>query len=123
MKQHWNNEQPIYRQLYDQAISRILEGDLREGEALPSVRTIAADYQLNPITVSKAYQLLADENIVEKKRGLGMFVLQGAQEILMLKERKHFIEHEWPEIEKKILRLNLKPEHLLQDLGSKKSGD
>ena len=92
----WNDSAPIYRQLKDKVVAMMLDGDLKPGEALPSVRQIAAEYQLNPITVSRAYQELADEELVEKRRGLGMYVTEGAREKLLASERDRFLKEEWP---------------------------
>lgn len=103
----WNDTTPIYLQLKERIVAMILDGLLKPGDAVPSVRQVAADYQLNPITVSRAYQELADENVVEKRRGLGMFVTQGAPQQLLASERQHFLTHEWPAIVERIHRLGL----------------
>ena len=103
----WNNQKPIYQQLKDMITERILEGSILEGEAIPSIRNISADLQVNPITVSKAYQALVDDNILEKKRGMGMFVKDGAQSDLLALERQRFLDNEWPLIAKKIQQLKL----------------
>ena len=103
----WNDNAPIYRQLKDKVIAMILEGNLKEGDALPSVRQIAADFQLNPITVSRAYQELVDEQIVEMKRGLGMFVLDGAAQRLLASERERFLNEEWPAMLERIRQLGI----------------
>jgi GntR family transcriptional regulator len=113
----WNDNAPIYRQLKDRVISMVLDGVLKPGDALPSVRQIAADYQLNPITVSRAYQELADENLVEKRRGLGMYVTDGAPEKLLASERERFLREEWPLVMDRIRRLGLNPEQLLRSNG------
>lgn len=113
MTEHWNTDKPIYLQLYHQVITRILDGYIKEGEALPSVRTVAAQYQLNPITISKAYQMLQDENIVEKQRGKGLFVNQGVQELMLTREREDFLTQQWPQILQQIIRLKLSAEQLL----------
>ncbi|MEM8798457.1 MAG: GntR family transcriptional regulator [Pseudomonadota bacterium] len=110
----WKEDQPIYRQLKDQMIARIMDGSLNEGEALPSVRSVAVDYQINPLTASKAYQELASEEIVEKRRGLGMFVTEGARAKLLDSERRHFLTHEWPAILERIEQLGLQAEELVQ---------
>lgn len=107
MSTHWTDNQPIYLQLRDRAIAMILDGDLAEGDALPSVRNVAAEMQLNPLTVSKAYQVLVDEDLVEKRRGLGMFVREGAREALLSAEREKFLSEEWPHIEARVRRLGL----------------
>ncbi|MGJ8682566.1 GntR family transcriptional regulator [Paraglaciecola sp.] len=113
MKQMWSSDTPIYIQLYHQVIQRILDGHIQEGEALPSVRNVAAEYQLNPVTISKAYQMLQDEVVVEKQRGKGLFVKQGVQTILLTRERETFVKNEWPKITRKIESLQLSVEELL----------
>ncbi|WDE06176.1 GntR family transcriptional regulator [Thalassomonas viridans] len=125
MTNQWHADTPIYIQLYQQVITRILDGHILEGEALPSVRKVAADYQVNPLTISKAYQMLQDEGIVEKQRGKGLFVKQGVLEFVLKRERETFLSEQWPEIVKQIGRLKLSPEQLLaqiegnfQDIGS-----
>jgi len=107
MNSHWNDNQPIYRQLRDKVVEMILEGTLGEGEALPSVRSVAAEYTLNPLTVLKGYQQLVDEGLVEKRRGRGMFVTEGARIQLMRGERERFLEQEWPRVLLTIERLGL----------------
>ena len=109
----WNDNVPIYRQLRERVVAMILDGALNEGDALPSVRQVAADYQINPLTVSKAYQELVDEQLVEKRRGLGMFVTEGAQEALLKSERERFLREEWPRIRARIERMNLDLQKLL----------
>ncbi len=109
----WNDNAPIYRQLKDRVIGMMLDGIIKSGEALPSVRQIAAEYQLNPITVSRAYQELADETLVEKRRGLGMYVIEGAREKLLASERERFLREEWPAILERIGRLGMDLEQLL----------
>ncbi len=113
MDREWNDSQPIYRQLRDRVVAMILDGVLKEGDALPSVRTVAADYRLNPLTVLKGYQELVDEQLVEKRRGLGMFVKDGARKLLLQGERQKFLEEEWPRIHATMLRLGLTPDDLL----------
>ena len=113
MGDEWNDSQPIYRQLRDRVIAMILEAALKEGDPLPSVRTVAADYRVNPLTVLKAYQQLADEQIVEKRRGVGMFVRAGAREQLLRDERQRFLNEEWPGVLATLQRLGLKAEDLL----------
>ena len=103
----WNESTPIYRQLRDYIKAMILDEALKEGDALPSVRQVSADFQLNPITVSKAYQELVDENLVDKRRGLGMYVNQGAREALLKSEREHFLREEWPVLRERLRRLGL----------------
>ncbi len=110
----WDESQPIYRQLRDRVVAMMLEGTLKEGEALPSVRQVATEYRLNPLTVLKAYQQLADEGLVEKRRGLGMFVSAGACTSCMTDERERFLANEWPRIAATIQRLGLSAEELLQ---------
>ncbi|HKT42690.1 MAG TPA: GntR family transcriptional regulator [Rhodanobacteraceae bacterium] len=109
----WNDNVPIYRQLRERVVAMILDGALNEGDALPSVRQVAADYQINPLTVSKAYQELVDEQLVEKRRGLGMFVTDGAREALLRSERERFLREEWPRIRARIERMNLDLQKLL----------
>ena len=114
----WNDNAPIYRQLKERIVVMMLEGQLKPGDALPSVRQIAADYQLNPITVSRAYQELADETLVEKRRGLGMYVTEGATGKLLASERERFLREEWPAMVERIQRLGLRVEDLLQRAAS-----
>jgi GntR family transcriptional regulator len=114
MDRGWNDSQPIYRQLRDRVVAMILDGVLREGDPLPSVRNVAADYRVNPLTVLKGYQQLADEELVEKKRGLGMFVKEGARKMLLEGERQKFLDEQWPRVYATIQRLGLKPEELLR---------
>ena len=113
MDREWNDNQPIYRQLRDRVVAMILDGVLKEGDPLPSVRTVAADYRLNPLTVLKGYQELVDEELVEKKRGLGMYVKDGARNLLLKGERQKFLAEEWPRIQETIQRLGLDAEALL----------
>ena len=114
MAREWNDSQPIYRQLRDLVIAMILDGVLKEGDALPSVRTVAAEYRVNPLTVLKGFQQLADEGLVEARRGLGMFINAGAREALLKSERERFLLNEWPRIAETIERLGLTPEELLR---------
>ncbi|MCB1583401.1 MAG: GntR family transcriptional regulator [Marinicella sp.] len=116
MSFQWNDKEPIYLQLKDQIKDMILSGDIAEGEALPSVRQVAIEYQVNPITVSKSYQILVDEELVEKKRGLGMFVQMGAQHKLQANENEQFINEDWPKILTKIQHLNLDTTQLINSL-------
>jgi DNA-binding transcriptional regulator YhcF (GntR family) len=118
MDREWNNNQPIYRQLRDRVAAMILDGVLKEGDPLPSVRTVSADYRLNPLTVLKAYQELVDEGLVEAKRGLGMFINTGARNLLLGAERQKFLTEDWPRIRETIFRLGLDPEELLGDDGA-----
>ena len=112
MDPNWNDNLPIYRQLRDRMVALILEGALKEGDPLPSVRTVAADYRLNPLTVLKGYQQLVDEQLVEKRRGRGMFVSLGARKALMKDERQRFLEEEWPRVYAIIQRLGLSQDEL-----------
>ncbi len=114
MATQWKDDQPIYLQLKEQIMAMIIDGVLEEGEALPSVRKVAVDYQINPITASKAYAELVDEGLVEKRRGLGMFILEGARKNLLNAEQKKFIEQEWPEIVKRISLLGLDARQLIE---------
>jgi GntR family transcriptional regulator len=107
MDKDWNDEAPIYRQLRDRVVAMILEGVLNEGDALPSVRNVATEYRINHLTVLKAYQQLVDEEIVEMKRGRGMFINAGARKLLLKAERKRFLAEQWPEIRATIQRLGL----------------
>jgi len=107
MTPDWSEDQPIYRQLKDKVATAILEGTLKEGEPLPSVRSVAVDMQINPITASKAYQELVMDGLVEKRRGLGMFVLEGARDHLLSGERERFLNEEWPRVLGSIERLGL----------------
>jgi GntR family transcriptional regulator len=115
MDREWNDNQPIYRQLRDRVVAMILDGVLKEGDPLPSVRNVAADYRLNPLTVLKGYQELVDQELVEKRRGLGMFVKMGARTALLKGERQKFLMEEWPRIYANIQRLGLTPEELLEN--------
>ncbi|MGB5346852.1 MAG: GntR family transcriptional regulator [Woeseia sp.] len=119
MDPKWNDDQPIYRQLRDRIVKMILEGVLADGDALPSVRNVAAEYRLNPLTVLKGYQELVDESLVEKKRGRGMFVTDGACKQLMKDERRRFLEKEWPQIVAMIERLGLSREELFDDIAAR----
>jgi GntR family transcriptional regulator len=112
----WNDTQPIYWQLKELTVSMILDGTLAEGDALPSVRTVASDFQLNPITVSKSYQALVDDDLVEKRRGLGMFVRTGARQKLTESEREKFLTEEWPAMVTRIHQLGLNTNKLLQSV-------
>ncbi len=113
----WSDGAPIYRQLKDRVIAMMLDGLLKPGEALPSVRQVAAEYQLNPITVSRAYQELADEGLVEKRRGLGMFVTEEASKQLRSSERERFLKDEWPSVVERIQRLGLSMQDLFKAVG------
>jgi GntR family transcriptional regulator len=113
MSADWNDNAPIYRQLKSRVVEMMLDGVLGPGDPLPSVRQIAADFQLNPITVSRAYQELADDALVEKRRGLGMYVTEGAREKLLDSERKRFLIEEWPVVIERMTRLGLNASDLL----------
>ncbi len=113
MDREWNDSQPIYRQLRDRIVAMILDGVLNEGDPLPSVRNVAAEYRINPITVLKGYQQLGDEQLVETKRGRGMFINAGARELLLKGERQKFLAEHWPGIHATIRRLGLSAEELL----------
>ena len=114
----WNDKEPIYRQLHDRIVELILDGIYTDGDALPSVRQLASDHRINPITVSKAMQLLVDDALVDKRRGLGMFVKEGARQRLTELERHRFLDEEWPTIQNKIIRLGLSTEDLLTSRSS-----
>ncbi len=114
MNPNWNSNEPIYIQLKERIVRMMLDGSLKDGDALPSVRQIAADYQINPLTVLKSYQLLVAQNLVEKRRGLGMFVRAGASKRLASSERDAFLHEEWPLIVERIGRLGLDPRTLLK---------
>ena len=114
MDAEWNDSQPIYRQLRDRVVDLILDGALSEGDPLPSVRHVAAEYRINPITVLKGYQQLVDEELVETRRGRGMFVRPGARNLLMKGEREKFLAEQWPRIYATIQRLGLTPEELIE---------
>jgi GntR family transcriptional regulator len=126
MDPKWNKDLPIYRQLRDRVVAMILEGILADGDPLPSVRNVAAEYRLNPLTVLKGYQQLVDEGLVEKKRGRGMFVTDGAQKQLLKDERQRFLDKEWPKVRSTIERLGLDLESLLDGVdrtGTSNGGD
>jgi GntR family transcriptional regulator len=113
MDPNWNDSQPIYRQLRDRVVEMILEGVLGDGDALPSVRSVAAEYRLNPLTVLKGYQELVDEGLVEKKRGRGMFIIDGAKKSLLSGERELFVTEQWPSVVATIRRLGLDLDELM----------
>jgi len=113
MDPQWEDSVPIYRQLRDRVVAMILDGILKEGDALPSVRSVAAEFRLNPLTVLKGYQQLVDEHLVEKRRGRGMFVSTGAGAALLKDERHRFLEDEWPKVHATIARLGLSATELL----------
>ncbi len=114
MDPNWNDSQPIYRQLRDRVVEMILEGVLGDGDALPSVRSVAAEYRLNPLTVLKGYQELVDEGLVEKRRGRGMFIMEGAKKALLAGERELFLNEQWPSVVATIRRLGLDLEDLVE---------
>ena len=114
MDLEWNDSQPIYRQLRDRVIAMILDGILSDGDPLPSVRNVAAEYRVNPLTVLKSYQQLVDEQLVEKRRGLGMFIKAGARDLLLQGERQKFLEEQWPRVFERIQRLGLNAEELFR---------
>lgn len=122
MTPDWTEGLPIYRQLKDKVVAAVMDGALPEGEALPSVRTVAVDLQINPLTASKAYQELVMDGIVEKRRGLGMFVVEGARNKVLDAERARFMNEEWPRILEKITRLGFKADVLLQSVKTQKGG-
>jgi GntR family transcriptional regulator len=123
MDREWNNSQPIYRQLRDRVVAMILDGVLKEGDPLPSVRNVAAEYRVNPLTVLKGYQQLVDEGLVESRRGLGMFINAGARSLLLEAERQRFLGEEWPRVRATIERLGLKAEELLNGANPRQSSD
>jgi GntR family transcriptional regulator len=113
MDPEWNDSQPIYRQIHDRVVAMILDSVLNEGDPLPSVRNVAAEYRVNPLTVLKGYEQLADEQLVEKRRGLGLFITTGARDRLLQQERQRFLAEQWPAINATIQRLGLSPKDLL----------
>jgi len=123
MDPKWNEDQPIYRQLRDRVVAMILEGVLADGDALPSVRNVAAEYRLNPLTVLKGYQELVDEGLVEKKRGRGMFVNEGARKQLLKDERQRFVDKEWPVVVETVRRLDLDLDELVEAARRMAPGD
>jgi GntR family transcriptional regulator len=118
MDLEWNDSQPIYRQLRDRVVAMILDDVLKEGDPLPSVRNVAAEYRVNPLTVLKGYQQLVDEELVEKRRGLGMFVKSGARHLLLQGERQKFLDEQWPRVCATIQRLGLTTKELLDAAGN-----
>lgn len=123
MDPKWSEDLPIYRQLRDRVVQMIIEGVLGDGDALPSVRNVAAEYRLNPLTVLKGYQELVDEGLVEKKRGRGMFVTDGARDKLIRDERRRFLEKDWPLVRATIDRLGIDILELLPGAQADVSGD
>ena len=123
MEREWNDGQPIYRQLRDRVIAMILDGLLNEGDPLPSVRSVAAEYQVNPLTVLKAYQELVDERLVESRRGRGMFINAGARNLLLQGERQKFLAEQWPRVYGTIQRLGLSAKDLLEAAATRPPSD
>ena len=123
MDREWNDSQPIYRQLRHRVVAMILDGVLKEGDPLPSVRTVAADYRVNPLTVLKGYQQLVDEGLVETRRGRGMFINAGARSLLLQGERQKFLSEEWPRVYATIQRLGMTAEELLDGARNRSSPD
>ena len=123
MDPEWNDSQPIYRQLRDRVAAMMLDGVLKEGDPLPSVRTVAAELRVNPLTVLKAYQQLVDEALVEKRRGLGMYMSPGAHSLLLKGERERFLNEQWPQVLATIRRLGLSPGELLDENASHPTGN
>jgi GntR family transcriptional regulator len=123
MDREWNDSQPIYRQLRDRVVAMILDGVLKEGDALPSVRNVAAEYRVNPLTVLKGYQQLVDEGLVETRRGRGMFINAGARSLLLEGERQKFLGEEWPRVHATIQRLGLRAKELLNGANAGSSAD
>ena len=123
MDHEWNDSQPIYRQVRDRVVAMILDGILKEGDPLPSVRNVAAEYRVNPLTVLKGYQQLVDEGLVETRRGRGMFINAGARSLLLQAERQRFLGEEWPRVCATIERLGLTPEELLDAASDRSSSD
>jgi GntR family transcriptional regulator len=121
MNREWNDSQPIYRQLRDRVVAMILDGVLKEGDPLPSVRNVATEHRVNPLTVLKAYQQLVGEQLVETRRGLGMFVKTGARDLLLAGERQKFLAEQWPRIAATIQRLGITPKELLRAAAKRSS--
>ena len=121
MNREWNDSQPIYRQLRDRVVHMILDGVLNEGDPLLSVRSVAAEFRVNPLTVLKAYQQLVHEQLVETKRGLGMFVKPGARNLLLKGECQKFLAEQWPRVAATIQRLGITPKELLRAAASDRS--
>jgi len=115
MEPKWEENQPIYLQLRDRVVGMLLDGVLADGDPLPSVRSVAAEYQLNPLTVLKGYQMLVDQGLVESRRGKGMFVMEGARERLVIERRQQFFEREWPQVLTTIERLGLDLDELVSE--------
>ena len=122
MEREWNDREPIYRQLRDRVVAMIIDGTLKEGDPLPSVRQVAAEYRVNPLTVLKGYQQLVDDHLVESRRGLGMFINEGARKLLLEGEREKFLAEEWPKVHESIQRLGLTLEDLLESAALARKG-
>lgn len=120
MDADWNDDLPIYRQLRDRVVAMLLEGVIGDGDALPSVRNVAAEYRLNPLTVLKGYQELVDEELVEKRRGRGMYVLPGARDKVLADERRRFLDDQWPDVVATMQRLGIAPAELLAGIEPEK---
>ena len=118
MQEHWQNDKPIYRQLHDRVVGLILDGEYREGEAIPSVRSVAAEFQINHLTVSKAYQELVDSGLVEKRRGRGMFVIKGAREKVLEFEKNKFLHSELPQLLRRIAQLGISKQEFVEKIQS-----
>lgn len=123
MQEQWKDDQPIYRQLRDRVVGLILEGAYQEGDAIPSVRSVSSEFQINHITVSKAYQELVEEGLVEKRRGLGMFVIDGAREKILNVEREKFLSTELPQLLQRIVQLGISKEELIEKIQQVNEGD
>lgn len=123
MTAQWHDDQPIYRQLRDRMVGLILQGAFHEGEAIPSVRSVSADYQINHLTVSKAYQALVDEGLVEKRRGLGMFVVEGAREKILTAEREVFLTQELPRLLIRMKQLGISEQDLAGYIAAAEEGE
>jgi GntR family transcriptional regulator len=112
----WHDNQPIYKQLREQVIERIIDGSFQEGEAVPSVRQVASDYQINHLTVAKAYQELVEDGLLEKRRGLGMFVIDGARVALTGDEQQKFFQEELPAFAERVHMLGLEMNSVVEEL-------
>ncbi|KPF53646.1 GntR family transcriptional regulator [beta proteobacterium AAP51] len=110
--QTWDDRQPIYQQLADMLAAQLLDGEPGEGAAMPSVRTLASRYLLNPLTVNRALQALGDEGLLENRRGMGLYVTPGARERLRAAERDRFLHTEWPRLRERLRRLGITAQQL-----------
>jgi GntR family transcriptional regulator len=117
--QTWDSSTPIYRQLADLLAAQLLDGDPPEGDAMPSVRALAGRFLLNPLTVNRALQTLADEGLLENRRGIGLYVLRGARKRLRHAERHRFLAQEWPRLRARLHRLGIGPEQLVWTAGGR----